>query len=255
MLPDGAVLVVGSGESGCQIAEELRQSGRNVYLSTGTTGWLPRRYRGKDTVWWAAKIGLFDQTVDTLPPGPPKFVGPQQTGQGGGHDLNLYTLARDGVILLGRLQDISGGKFRFASDLYENIAKSEEFTIDLCKFADEYIQVNGIDAPPEDTPRFTQAFRESREPISELDIQATGITAVIWATGYRPDFRWLQVPILDEGGYPIHKRGVTKCPGLYLLGFDWLYKFKSGLLFDGGEDAEYIAFCIATPADTKRMGA
>jgi putative flavoprotein involved in K+ transport len=247
VLPPGGIVVVGSGESGCQIAEELRHSGRNVYLSTGTTGWAPRRYRGKDTVWWLVKVGMFDQTVDILPPGPPKFVGPQSTGKAGGHDLNLHTLARDGVVLLGRLRDISDGKFWFASDLRDNIARSDEFAIDACKAIDEYIQTNGIDAPAENIPQYTQAYGElGVEPILELDIQTAGIAAIIWATGYRPDFGWVHVPIFDEVGYPIHKRGVTRYPGLYLLGFDWLYKFKSGLLLGVGEDAEYIASCIAS---------
>ena len=126
-LPPGAVLVVGSGESGCQIAEELRGNGRIVYLSTGTTGWAPRRYRGMDGIWWAVQVGLFEQTLDTLPPGRAKYIGPQVTGVDGGHDLNLHTVARDGVILLGRLQDIDADKVRFAPDLPENIAKSDTF--------------------------------------------------------------------------------------------------------------------------------
>jgi putative flavoprotein involved in K+ transport len=199
------------------------------------------------------KVGMFEQTVDTLPPGPPKFVGPQQTGKDGGHDLNLHTLARDGVILLGRLQGISEGKVRFASDLRENIARSDEFAIDSCKAVNEYIQTNGIDAPAEDIPQYTQAYGEpGAEPILELGIQAAGIRAIIWATGYRPDFGWLHVPILDKVGHPIHKRGVTQYPGLYLLGFDWLYKFKSGLLLGVGEDAEYIASRIASRTSNSR---
>ncbi len=246
-LPPGAVLVVGSGESGCQIAEELRHNGRTVYLSTGTTGWGPRRYRGRNGIWWAVQAGLFDQTVDTLPPGRPKYVGPQVTGTDGGHGLNLHTLARDGVMLLGRLQDIDADRVRFAPDLHENIAKSDTFATNYCQAIDDYIHTHGIDAPVADLSRYTQAYDVSgAAPMLELDVKAAGLAAVIWATGYRPDFSWLHVPVLDEEGYPVHKRGVTSHSGLCFLGLDWLHKRKSGIFLGVGEDAEYLASCLAT---------
>jgi putative flavoprotein involved in K+ transport len=242
-LPPGAVLVVGSGESGCQIAEELRHTGRTVYLSTGTTGWVPRRYRGRDCIWWAVQAGLFEQTVDMLPPGRPKYVGPQVTGADGGHDLNLHTLARAGVILLGRLQDIDADRVRFASDLHENIAKSDAVATNFSKAIDTYIHTHGIDAPVENLPQYTQAYDASgAAPVLELHVKATRLATVIWATGYRPDFSWLRVPVLDAEGYPIHKRGVTSYPGLYFLGLDWLHKRKSGMFLGIGEDAEYLGF-------------
>ena len=245
-LPTGAVLVVGSGESGCQIAQELRDAGRAVYLSTGTTGWIPREYRAKDGVYWAIEVGVFDQTVDTQPPGRPKYVGPQSTGRDGGHDLNLHTLARDGVVLLGRLEGIDAETVTFASDLHENIGASDEFALGFCTAVDEYIEANGLDAPVEEIPRYSDAYeRSSADPILELDLVATGIAVVTWATGYRPDFGWVRVPVLDDLGYPIHDRGVTRWPGLYFLGLDWLYKMKSGTFLGIGEDAEYLATAIA----------
>jgi putative flavoprotein involved in K+ transport len=246
-LPPGAVLVVGSGESGCQIAEELRHTGRTVYLSTGTTGWVPRRYRGRDCIWWAVQAGLFEQTVDTLPPGRPKYVGPQVTSTDGGHDLNLHTLARAGIILLGRLRDIDADRVRFAPDLHENIAKSDAVATNFANAIDAYIHTHGIDAPVEDLPRYTQAYDASgTAPLLELDVKATRLATVIWATGYRPDFSWLRVPVFDAEGYPIHKRGVTSHSGLYFLGLDWLHKRRSGMFLGIGEDAEYLASCIAT---------
>jgi putative flavoprotein involved in K+ transport len=245
MLPPGAVLVVGSGESGCQIAEELRASGRSVYLSTGTNGWVPRQYRGKNSVWWIERMGRWDHTVDDLPPGRPKFIGPQTTGKDGGHDLNLHTLARAGVTLLGRVEDIDGPWIRFAPDLHENVTKSDAFATAFRNAVDECVQANGIDVAPSDFPRHTEAYAAAgSDPIRELNVTVAKLTALIWATGYRPDFGWLRLPVLDEQGYPVHKRGVSDHPGLYFLGFDWLYKRKSGLLLGVGEDAEYLSSCI-----------
>ncbi|GAC1552505.1 MAG: hypothetical protein NVS2B7_28490 [Herpetosiphon sp.] len=150
-LPPGAVLVVGSGESGCQIAEELRRSRRTVYLATGRSWWLPRRYRGKDIVWWIDTLGGFDQTVDTLPGGHAKFAapGPQLTGASGGHDLNLHTLARAGVVLLGHLHDVQAGKLRLAADLADNMASADAQAVSFLQAIDDFVKTHGMAVPME----------------------------------------------------------------------------------------------------------
>jgi putative flavoprotein involved in K+ transport len=253
-LPPGAVLVVGSGESGCQIAEELRRSGRAVYLSVGRCWWAPRRYRGKDCVWWAEALGIFDQTVDMIPGGHAKFAppSPQQTGSDGGRDLNLHTLAGEGVVLLGRVQAVRDETLILAPDLQENIAKADEEAVGFAKAVDDYIQTAGLDCPEESLPSYPPLGNGAETaPILELDLQATQITSIIWATGYRPDLRWVRVPALDDEGYPVHTRGVTAYPGLYFLGLELLYNLKSGLFHGVGEDAAYLASRIEAHASEK----
>ncbi len=248
-LPPGAVLVVGSGESGCQIADELRRAGRTVFLAGGRSFWLPRRYRGRDSISWLMTLGAFDQTVGALPGGrasaaPP---GPQLTGQDGGRDLNLHTLARDGVTLLGRLQGIRGQTLLFAADLREQIAAGDAAAQDFCAAVDEYVRRCGIPAPPERRPRYTEAYPVAA-PASTLDIAAAELTALIWATGYRPDFDWLTLPICGAQGYPIQRRGVASCRGLYFLGLEWQHSAQSHIFPGLGADAAYLAPIIAARA-------
>ena len=250
-LPPGAVLVIGSGMSGCQIAEELRHSGRTVFLAVGSAPWVPRRYRGKDMVWWHIELGLFDQTVDTLPEGHAKYApdAPQATGQDGGHDLNVHTLARDGVILLGHLEAVRTGKIVLAPDLQERIAKADQGAADFYKAVDDLVQTKRLDAPEENKPQYSEAYGPlGAKLILELDLQEAGISTIIWATGYRPDLGWVRIPVLDDEGYPKHQRGVTAYPGLYFLGLEWLYKGKSGNIDGVGADAEYLASLITTTA-------
>jgi putative flavoprotein involved in K+ transport len=243
-LPDGAVLVVGSAQSGTQIAEELYQSGRKVYLCVSGVGRAPRRYRGKDIVWWLVKIGFFDRTVDMLPSPKARFGGSNQgSGSDGGHDINLHQFARDGVVLLGRVQAAGGGKITLAPDLKENLARTDKAEAELLQRIDDYIEKLGLNAPPEAVPQLRDGYDE--EVITELDVQAAGITSVIWATGYTFDFGLVKLPILGGDGYPIQERGITDYPGLYFMGLPWLHTIKSGLLFGVGEDAAYIASAIA----------
>ncbi|MEH1969554.1 NAD(P)-binding domain-containing protein [Nostoc sp.] len=252
-LPPGDVLVVGTGQSGCQIAEELNQSGRKVYLSVGSCGRMPRRYRGQDVTWWVKKFGMYEDTVDCLPSLKERFLcNPHLSGKDGGHEINLHHLAKDGVILLGRLQKLQGNKLTVAPDLKENLAKADAFATKFQEKVDEYIQKTGIEVPEDSTyiesevkASFTTPENgQEAEPILELDIKACGIKNVIWATGYKVDFSWVQMPIFQEDGYPVHERGVTEYPGLYFLGLHWLYKRKSSLLFGVGEDAAFIALKI-----------
>jgi putative flavoprotein involved in K+ transport len=241
-LPAGAVLVVGSGQAGCQIAEELRRSGRPVYLSCGRSWWAPRRYRGRDVALWLRDIGWFDRTVDGLPPGARAGLpNPQFTGSGGGRDLNLHTLAAEGVVLLGRLRGIRDGKFCLAPDLAENLEWGEEQAGVRLRTIDEHIRTRGLDAPAAEQPAERRSAVElAQQAPTELNLAQAGISAVIWATGYRPYLSWVRLPVLDVAGYPVQRRGVTSVPGLFILGLDWLHTAKSGLFTGVGEDAAYV---------------
>lgn len=242
-LPAGAVLVVGSAQSGCQIAEELYLNGRKVYLCVGSAGRVPRRYRGKDIYEWMYLTGMLDRTVDKLPSPAAKFTSnPHVTGKDGGRTLNLHKFARDGVILLGHLRDGHENTILISNDLKENLAKSDKFEADLVKQIDEYIDKNELAVPPEKLPELRDGY--DIEVITKLDLNAAGITTIIWAMGYDFDFSLVKLPVFDNDGYPIQKRGVTDHPGLFFLGLPWLYKYKSGHLVGVGEDAGYVASMV-----------
>jgi putative flavoprotein involved in K+ transport len=245
-LSPGAVLVVGSGQSGAQIAEELYKSGRSVYLSVGSAGRGPRRYRGKDiTEWFGMMSELDEKTVDDLPSSRAKFAGsPHVSGTNGGHSLNLHQFARDGVNLLGRIQGASGDKISLEADLRENLANTDKFELELTKMIDGYIETAGLDAPEQNLEQLQDGFEV--EVVRELDLNETGITSIIWATGYAFDFHFVKLPIFDEDGYPIQKRGVTEYHGMYFLGLPWLYTQGSGLLSGVGDDAAYLASDITS---------
>ncbi|HEX8891768.1 MAG TPA: NAD(P)/FAD-dependent oxidoreductase [Terriglobales bacterium] len=250
-LPDGAVLVVGTGQSGAQIAEELYQSGRKVYLSIGSAGRVPRRYRGKDISDWLTRIGTFDTRVEELKSPQAKFEPhPQISGKNGGESLNLHQFARDGVVLLGHVRDARDGQIILAPDLKETLAKVDKFESDTLKRVDDYITRAGLCARPEEVPRLRDGYEHDQ--ITELDLNATGVSTVIWATGYTFDFTLVKLPVVDSDGYPIQKRGVTKYPGLYFLGLPWLYNRRSGILFGVGDDAAYLAADIAA-RDSRRL--
>jgi putative flavoprotein involved in K+ transport len=243
-LPEGAVLVVGTGQSGAQIAEELYQSGRKVYLSIGSAGRAPRRYRGKDISDWLTRIGNFDTRVEELKSPEGKFAPhPQISGKNGGESLNLHKFARDGVVLLGHVRDARDGQIILAPDLKETLAKVDQFEIDTLKLVDDYIIRTGPCAPPEDVPRLRDGYEQ--EQITELDLNAAGISTIIWATGYTFDFSLVKLPVVDSDGYPVQKRGVTRFEGLYFLGMPWLHSRRSGILFGVGDDAAYLAAHIA----------
>lgn len=244
-LPPGAVLVVGSAQSGCQIAEELYLSGRQVYLCVSSAGRAPRRYRGKDVYEWLHLSGFLDRTVDKLPSPQAKLApNPQLSGRDGGRNLNLHQFVRDGVILLGHIQDGSGGRIWPATDLKENLAKSDKFETEIVKLVDGFVAQNGLNAPTDNLPALRDGY-EVEEPCA-LDLLSAGITTIIWATGYRFDYKMVRLPVVDDDGFPIQKRGVTAYPGLYFVGLPWLSKQKSGLLVGVGEDAENLACVIST---------
>lgn len=239
-LPPGAVLVVGSGQSGGQIAEELVDSGRSVYLSTGAAGWVPRRYRGRDIVEWIEAIRFFDRPVDSLPDPRDRLIpNPMATGKDGGHDLNLHTLHRRGVKLLGRLTGAEGGKLILADDLKANIARSDERAKQLLQKIDMEVLAKGIPAAAEPY-RFPNEAYQAQAP-TWLDIRAERIAAVVWACGFQFDYRLVRLPVVDDSGFPLTRRGVTDFPGLYFIGMPWLHTQKSGLLAGVGADAAYLA--------------
>ncbi|MCL5998042.1 MAG: NAD(P)-binding domain-containing protein [Chloroflexi bacterium] len=239
-IPPGAVLVVGSAQSGCQIAEELYQSGRKVYLCVGSAPRVPRRYRGKDIYEWAHLTGFLDRTPDKLPSPKARFAGnPQVSGKNGGHTLNLHQFARDGVTLLGRIAGATDHTISLAPDLKENLAKVDGLEINFCKMVDGYIAQNGLDAPREELPQLRDGY--DAPEILDLDLRAAGISTIIWAMGYRFDFSLVRLPMFDADGFPVQQRGVTSCAGLYFVGMPWMPTQRSGLLLGVGEAAEHIA--------------
>jgi len=239
-LPDGAVLIVGSAQSGTQIAEELHQSGRTVYLCVGSAPRVPRRYRGRDIFEWLNLTGFTERTVDKLPSPNAKFAGnPHLSGRDGGRTINLHLFARDGVKLLGHLIGADDGKINLAPDLKESLARADKAEADIIAMIDQFIEKNGINAPHETLPKHQDGY--VLEEITELDLKAANINTIIWAIGYKFDYSLVKLQVTDEDGYPIQQRGVTQFPGLYFVGLSWLHKHKSPLLMGVGEDADYIA--------------
>jgi putative flavoprotein involved in K+ transport len=213
---------------------------------------VPRRYRDRDIAFWLRETGWFERTVDDLLPGQRTGLpNPQHAGSDDGHDLSLHTLAAAGVGLVGRLQDVQEGVITFASDLLEQLAWGESQTTVFLDQVDQLVTERGLDVPatgPRGDPTPTMAL--AQQAPTRLDLAAAGIGTVIWAAGYRPDLQWVRMPILDEDGYPIQRRGVTAVPGLYLLGLDWLHSAKSGLYIGVGEDAAYVATHMAYRASS-----
>ena len=246
-LPPGAVLVVGSADSGCQIAEELNESGRRVYVGVGRAIRGPRRYRGKDSFFWAVTLGRLEQTADQLPSPSARFTpNPQLSGKYGGHTINLHQFARNGVTLLGRLVGVEGHRIALAPDLQENLAKADQASEHFKHAVDAFVRQTGMDVPePEPDPVDQVRSDAGRHAPATLDLKTAGITTVIWATGYGFDYSWVHLPVCDDYGFPVQQRGVTRFPGLYFLGMHFLYNRKSGILLGVGEDAAHIAAAIA----------
>ena len=242
-LPAGAVLVVGSAQSGCQIAEELYMAGKKVYLSVGKAGRFPRRYRGKDITRWLEEA-FPERTVDQLPSPKAKYAGSVHgTGKDGGHTINLHQFSRDGVVLLGHIQSVEKERIIFAPDLKENLANADQLETEIVKGIDNYIEKSGLDVPEETLPKLMDGYEA--EEIPELNLKSAGITSVIWATGFKFDFSLVKLPIFDEDGYPVQKRGVTEYPGLYFVGLPFLHTSQSGLIAGVGDDAAHVVSAIA----------
>jgi putative flavoprotein involved in K+ transport len=248
----GGVLVVGTGQSGTQIAEELHQAGCEVHLAVSTCPGVPRRYRGRDVIWWLLQaflhgdeVGVHFPTVDDLPTPAARFgCFPHLSGKDGGHDINLRRLARQGVRLYGRLESASGSRVRFSDDLAQRLtAVDQAFDREFRPLFDAYIAAAGIEAPADDRPP-PDDFVPCTS--AELDLHAAGIGTVIWATGYDLDFGWVDLPVLDEWGYPRHTRGVTVHPGLYAVGLPWLHSEPSSVFAGVGADAAHVVEHLAT---------
>jgi putative flavoprotein involved in K+ transport len=257
MLPEGAVLVVGSGQSGCQIAEELNQSGRRVLLSVGGAGRAPRRYRGRDIIAWLDELGIFNLTPEQLPPGMSKFGGiPHFSGTHGGHRLNLHQFASDGITLLGHLRGAKAGTISLAPDLHESLARADAFEREILDGIDGYVQQHNLAAPAEELPQPQDGF--AQPIIEELNLKEAGVSTVIWAVGYTHDYSMVKLPVRDADGFPIQTRGVTQFPGLAFAGMPWMPTERSGFLLGVGEATRHIAATIAgarAPADAIPLAA
>jgi len=238
--PEGAVLVVGTGQSGCQIAEDLHRAGRQVHLAVGSAPRVARFYRGRDCVAWLDDMGYYAKDIgDFDDAGAVRMrVNHYVTGRDGGRDIDLRAFARDGMRLYGRLTGIDGTALGFAEDLKVNLDRADAVAESIKDSIDEYIAAQGINAP--DEARYVPVWEPS-EQVASLDLEAAGITSVVWSTGFTRDHRWVEIPAFDGRGYPMHWRGATSTPGLYFLGLPWQYSWGSGRFEAVGRDAEFLA--------------
>ena len=243
-LPEGAVLVVGAGSSGVQIADELLRAGRRIYLSVGPHDRPPRRYRGRDFVWWLGVLGKWDEET---PPQGKEHVTIAVSGAHGGHTVDFRDLANRGMVLVGRTRSLEGGALRFSADLADNLAHGDDNYLSLLDEADAYVTRNGIDLPDDPDARALGPTPGCvSDPILELDLASAGVTSIIWATGFTVDYSWLQVDALDVNGRPSHRRGVSSEPGVYFLGLPWLARRGSSFIWGVWHDAAYVADHIVT---------
>ena len=242
-LPEGAVLVVGAGSSGAQIAEELARAGRKVYLSIGPHDRPPRRYRGQDFVWWLGKLGKWDMKAPT--PGT-EHITIAVSGAYGGHTMDFRRLAALGVTLLGRAGDWRGGVLTLADDLRANMEAGDRNYLSVLDEADAYARENALDLPEEPEARNLLPLPACvTQPILALDLRREGITSVVWATGFKLDFGWIDLDIFREDGRPRHQDGESEVPGLYFIGLPWLSCRGSAFIWGAWKDAERLAGLIA----------
>lgn len=237
-LPEGAVMVVGSGQSGCQIAEDLHLAGRKVHMVTGNAPRCARFYRGRDVVDWLADIGQYDITIAHDGMGKKRHdTNHYLTGRDGGRDIDLRKFALEGMALYGRMETVSGGRMIFAANLKANLDEADRVYNGINALIDRHIAEKGIAAPEGSV---YQPLWSPDQEVNELDLVAEGITSVVWATGFRPDWSFVGLPIFDGTGYPVQRRGVTGIPGVYVLGLPWLWTWGSGRFLSVGKDAEHV---------------
>jgi len=245
-LPEGAVLVVGAGSSGTQIAEELLEAGRKVYLSMGPHDRPPRSYRGRDFVWW---LGVLNKWDTEATPGV-EHTTIAVSGAHGGHTIDFRRLAARGLTLVGRTESCANGVMRFAPDLAKNLAGGDANYLSLLDEADAYVARNGLDLPEEPEARVIGPDPDCvANPILELNLAEAGITTIIWATGFSADFGWLKADTFNDNGTPRHKRGVSEEPGVYFLGLPWQTRRGSSFIWGVWYDAKYLVDHIAKQRD------
>ncbi len=243
-LPEGAVLVVGAGSSGTQIADELLRAGRRVYLSVGPHHRPPRSYRGRDFVWWLGVLGKWD--AQALEPGK-EHVTIAVSGAYGGRTVDFRRLAAQGMMLVGLTRSFEDGVLSFAPDLADNLAQGDANYLSLLDEADAFAARNGLDLREEPDARKVEPDPECvTDPMLELDLSKAGLTSIVWATGFAVDFSWLKVDAFEENGRPKHQRGVSAEPGVYFLGLPWLSRRGSSFIWGVWHDAKYLADHIAT---------
>lgn len=244
-LPSGAVLVVGSAQSGCQIAEDLIDAGRKVFLSTSLVPRMPRRYRGKDIVEWLVAIGFYDMPAEKVPdPQMLTMKQPQISGLGPlGHSLSLQSLARRGAVILGKLSQAEGRKVWFEPNAATHVRFADGFSQMTKQMIDAFITEKHLDAPQSEPDPADEPDPEARcaSSVTSLDLAEENIRTVIWTTGFKGDFGWIKLPVLGADGTPKFSGGISEFEGLYFVGFPWLRKRKSGVIFGVREDAEFIA--------------
>ncbi|TDU71212.1 putative flavoprotein involved in K+ transport [Prosthecobacter fusiformis] len=256
-LPPGEVLVVGTGQSGCQIAEDLHLAGRRVHLCVGGAPRTARRYRGKDVVEWLADMGYYDMPIHEHPKKDMvrSKANHYVTGRDGGRDIDLRRFALEGMQLYGRLKEVTGSTLSFADDLKQNLDQADNVSESIKTTIDKFIASKGIEAPQED--RYIPLWQPEDRPAT-LDYSQSGITSItsiIWSMGYGTDYRWIEIPIFDGKGYPNHDRGVTSVPGVYFIGLPWQYTWGSGRFSGVAQDARFLANCIESRHATPKVAA
>src|SRR6188768_2707318 len=238
-LPEGAVLVVGSGQSGAQIAEDLHLAGRKVHLAVGPAPRCARRYRGRDVVEWLDELGYYNIPIEQHPNREQvrDRANHYVTGRDGGRDIDLRRFAREGMRLYGPLRGISAGTCEFAPTLKKNLDGADDVYRSINRSIDKFIAEHGVAAPVE--PEYMPPW-EPAEEVTRLNAEAANITSVVWCIGFGADFRWIEAPVFDTRGYPEHARGVTSVPGLYFIGLPWLHTWGSGRFSGVARDAEHL---------------
>jgi putative flavoprotein involved in K+ transport len=242
-LPDGAVLVVGTGQSGAQIAEDLHLAGRQVHLAMGKAPRVARFYRGRDCMTWLADMGVYDIGVQEYPGGQAarEKTNHYVTGRDGGRDIDLREFASQGMKLYGMLENGKDSNLEFAPTLRESLDSADAVYNSICDDIDRHIEREGIDAPP--ASRYEPVWEPDTEPTS-LDLAEAGVTSIVWAIGYRPDYRWIEASVFDGAGRPMQTRGITAVPGLSFIGLPWMYTWGSGRFHGLDRDAAHVAAAI-----------
>jgi putative flavoprotein involved in K+ transport len=252
-LRPGAVLIVGAGSSGAQIADELQRAGRQVYLSVGAHHRPPRRYRGRDFVWWLGVLGEWDTQV--VVPGT-KHVPIAVSGARGGHTVDFRDLAARGITLLGSAGTYDAGVLQFLPNLADNLALGDANYWSMLDAADAYVARHGLALPEEPEAHLLGPDPQClKDPLLRLNLAAADVTSIIWATGYTHDFDWIKLDAFDSHGRPLHQRGVAAVPGLYFLGLSWLSRRASAFIWGVWHDAEYLASRIAARTGSAAISA